>query len=77
VDQVLLHPANVETSRLAFGRFGLAAMSHRDGALGWPGRVRHVVKYALSYLRQFSWLDAIVDWQPIPADALPPSSALC
>src|SRR5438094_2366018 len=25
-------------------------MSHRDGVLGWPGRVPHVVKYALSYL---------------------------
>jgi len=36
--------------RLAFERFALAAMSHRDGALGWPGRVPHVVKYALSYL---------------------------
>src|SRR2546428_9751757 len=36
--------------RLAFERFGLAAMSHRDGVLGWPGRVPHVVKYALSYL---------------------------
>ena len=25
-------------------------MSHRTGVLGWPGRVPHVVKYALSYL---------------------------
>jgi alkylation response protein AidB-like acyl-CoA dehydrogenase len=35
---------------LAFGRFGLAAMSHRSGVLGWPTPVPHVVKYALSYL---------------------------
>ena len=37
-------------SELAFGRFGLAAMSHRPGVLGWPTPVPHVVKYALSYL---------------------------
>jgi alkylation response protein AidB-like acyl-CoA dehydrogenase len=36
--------------RLAFERFGLAAMSHVRGVLGWPGPVPHVVKYALSYL---------------------------
>jgi alkylation response protein AidB-like acyl-CoA dehydrogenase len=35
---------------LAFGRFGLAALSHRPGVLGWPGPVPHVVKYALTYL---------------------------
>ena len=50
VDEVVFHPAYHEMERLAFGRFGLAAMSHRDGILGWPGRVPHVVKYALSYL---------------------------
>ncbi len=50
VDEVVRHPAYREMERLAFSRFGLAAMSHRDGVLGWPGRVPHVVKYALSYL---------------------------
>ncbi|MGH7353239.1 MAG: acyl-CoA dehydrogenase family protein, partial [Candidatus Rokuibacteriota bacterium] len=50
VDEVVFHPAYREMERLAFGRFGLAAMSHRPGVLGWPGAVPHTVKYALSYL---------------------------
>jgi alkylation response protein AidB-like acyl-CoA dehydrogenase len=50
IDEILWHPAYVEMERIAFERFGLAAMSHREGVLGWPGRVPHVVKYALSYL---------------------------
>jgi acyl-CoA dehydrogenase len=50
VDEIVFHPAYREMERLAFGRFGLAAMSHRPGVLGWPGPVPHVVKYALSYL---------------------------
>jgi alkylation response protein AidB-like acyl-CoA dehydrogenase len=50
VDEVVFHPAYREMERLAFCRFGLAAMSHREGVLGWPSRVPHVVKYALSYL---------------------------
>jgi len=50
VDAVDFHPAYHAMERLAFSRFGLAAMSHVDGVLGWPGRVPHVVKYALSYV---------------------------
>ena len=50
IDEVVYHPAYRRMSELAFGRFGLAAMSHREGVLGWPTRVPHVVKYALSYL---------------------------
>jgi hypothetical protein len=50
IDEVVFHPAYRRMSELAFGRFGLAAMSHREGVLGWPTRVSHVVKYALSYL---------------------------
>src|SRR6202030_1516300 len=50
IDEVIFHPAYRRMSELAFGRFGLAAMSHREGVLGWPTRVPHVVKYALSYL---------------------------
>lgn len=50
IDEVVAHPAYREMERLAFSRFGLAAMSHRPGVLGWPGPVPHVVKYALSYL---------------------------
>lgn len=50
VDELEFHPAYAEMCRIAFERFGFAAMSHRAGVLGWPGRVPHVVKYALSYL---------------------------
>lgn len=50
VDEIVFHPAYRAMERIAFERFGLAAMSHRSGVLGWPGRVPHVVKYALSYL---------------------------
>jgi alkylation response protein AidB-like acyl-CoA dehydrogenase len=48
--EVERQPAYVAMERLAFARFGLAAMSHRPGVLGWPGVVPHAVKYALSYL---------------------------
>jgi alkylation response protein AidB-like acyl-CoA dehydrogenase len=50
VDAIEFHPSYHAMEALAFGRFGLAAMSHVDGVLGWPGRVPYVVKYALSYL---------------------------
>jgi alkylation response protein AidB-like acyl-CoA dehydrogenase len=50
VDEVVRHPAYRRMEEIAFGRFGLAAMAHRPGVLGWPGRVPQVVKYALSYL---------------------------
>ncbi len=44
------HPAYVEMERLAFGRYGLAAMSHRGGVLGWPEPMPPMAKYALTYL---------------------------
>ena len=47
---ILKHPAYVEMERLAFGEFGLAAMSHRGGVLGWPTTMPAAAKYALSYL---------------------------
>jgi alkylation response protein AidB-like acyl-CoA dehydrogenase len=50
VDEVVFHPSYRRMEAIAFGRFGLAALSHRDGVLGWPGRVPQTVKYALSYL---------------------------
>ncbi|TDD39817.1 acyl-CoA dehydrogenase family protein [Saccharopolyspora elongata] len=50
VDEVVYHPAYAEMSRLAFERFGFAAMSHRPGVHGWPTKIPHVVKYALSYV---------------------------
>lgn len=50
IDEVEFHPAYDRMAEVAFGKFGLAAMSHRPGVLGWPGTVPHVVKYALSYV---------------------------
>ncbi len=52
IDQqkILKHPAYIEMEKLAFGEFGLAAMSHRPGVLGWPRAMPAAVKYALTYL---------------------------
>ena len=50
LQRVLKHPAYVEMEKLAFGTYGLAAMSHRAGVLGWPTPMPPVAKYALSYL---------------------------
>ena len=50
VDEIVRHPAYRRMEEIAFSRFGLAAMAHRPGVLGWPGRAPQVFKYALSYL---------------------------
>ena len=44
------HPAYAEMERIAFADYGLAAMSHRAGVLGWPRPMPPAAKYALSYL---------------------------
>jgi alkylation response protein AidB-like acyl-CoA dehydrogenase len=44
------HPAYRRLEEIAFGEYGLAAMSHRGGVLGWPAPLPPVVKYALTYL---------------------------
>jgi alkylation response protein AidB-like acyl-CoA dehydrogenase len=44
------HPAYRRLEEVAFGEFGLAAMSHRAGVLGWPQPLPPAAKYALSYL---------------------------
>lgn len=48
--RVLKHPDYVAMERLAFGEFGLAAMSHRGGVLGWNQPMPAAAKYALTYL---------------------------
>lgn len=48
--RIVKHPAYVELERVAFGEFGLAAMAHRGGVLGWPKPLPQAAKYALSYL---------------------------
>jgi len=44
------HPAYREMERLAFGEFGMAAMSHRPGVFGWPAPLPPAAKYALTFL---------------------------
>ena len=44
------HPAYRRLEEVAFGEFGLAAMSHRAGVLGWPAPLPPIAKYALTYL---------------------------
>ena len=44
------HPAYEEMERIAFGDYGLAAMSHRAGVFGWHAPLPPALKYALSYL---------------------------
>jgi alkylation response protein AidB-like acyl-CoA dehydrogenase len=44
------HPAYREMERLAFGEFGLAALSHRGGVLGWDKPMPPAAKYLLTYL---------------------------
>ncbi len=50
IDEVVFHPAYHELERIAYEEFAIAACSHREGALGWPGRVPQPVKFALAYL---------------------------
>ena len=44
------HPAYRRLEEVAFSEYGLAAMSHRGGVLGWPRPLPPVAKYALTYL---------------------------
>ena len=44
------HPAYEELERYAYSEFGLAAMSHREGVLGWSKPMPPAAKYALSML---------------------------
>ncbi len=44
------HPAYREMERIAFGEFGLAALSHRAGVFGWPAPLPPAAKYAFTFL---------------------------
>ncbi|MFJ1302577.1 acyl-CoA dehydrogenase family protein [Pseudomonadota bacterium AL_CKDN230030165-1A_HGKHYDSX7] len=44
------HPDYVALERLAYSEFGLAALSHRGGVLGWPDPMPAAAKYALSHV---------------------------
>ncbi|WP_244935175.1 acyl-CoA dehydrogenase family protein [Acuticoccus sediminis] len=44
------HPAYREMEAIAFGRFGMHAMTNRPGVLGWPDRMPPIAKYVFHYL---------------------------
>src|SRR5690606_33396873 len=44
------HPAYIELERAAYSKYGLAAMSHRAGVLGWNAPMPPAAKYALTHL---------------------------
>ena len=50
IDEVIFHPAYHELERIAYQDFAIAAGSHREGALGWNGRIPQPIKFALGYL---------------------------
>jgi alkylation response protein AidB-like acyl-CoA dehydrogenase len=49
-DRIEKHPAYRDMEQLAFGDFGLAALSHRGGVLDWPAAMPPAAKYLLTYL---------------------------
>src|SRR4029077_198669 len=49
-DWVEYHPAYREMERIGFGEFGLHAMAHRPGVLGWPAPLPYIAKYSFQYL---------------------------
>lgn len=48
--RIACHPAYRALEQVAFGDYGLAAMSHRGGVLGWPAPMPPAAKYALTML---------------------------
>ncbi|MBE0627019.1 MAG: acyl-CoA dehydrogenase family protein [Burkholderiales bacterium] len=50
IQSIEKHPAFEELERYAYSEFGLAAMSHRGGVLGWPKPMPPAAKYALTFL---------------------------
>lgn len=44
------HPAYREMESIAFGRFGMHAMTNRSGVLGWPEKMPPIAKYVFHYL---------------------------
>lgn len=44
------HPAYREMEKIAYGRFGIHAIGHREGVLGYPSKMPSIVKYVFQYL---------------------------
>ncbi|HVY18242.1 MAG TPA: DNA alkylation response protein, partial [Rhodopila sp.] len=47
---VEFHPAYRAMEEIAFGRFGMHAMTHRPGVLGWPDLLPPLAKYLFHYM---------------------------
>jgi alkylation response protein AidB-like acyl-CoA dehydrogenase len=47
---VEFHPAYKEMEQIAFGHFGMHAMTHRPGVLGWQSPMAPIAKYVFHYL---------------------------
>src|SRR6195952_401095 len=50
VQSVEYHPAYRELERAAFGEFGIHALSHRKGIMGWPTTYPVTAKHAFTFL---------------------------
>lgn len=50
IQHIEYHPAYRELEQAAFGTFGIHAMSHRKGILGWPETYPATAKHAFTYL---------------------------
>ena len=50
VQSVEYHPAYRELEAAAFGEFGIHALSHRKGIMGWPSTYPVVAKHAFTFL---------------------------
>ncbi len=50
VQHIAYHPSYRRLEQVAFGEFGLAAMSHRGGVLGWDAPMPPAAKYLMTYL---------------------------
>lgn len=48
--RIAKHASYGRLEEVAFAEYGLAAMSHRGGVLGWPAPLPPAAKYALTYL---------------------------
>jgi hypothetical protein len=50
VNEILKHPDFKNLEKIAFGDFGLAAMSHRNGVFGFQEKLPPIIKYGLTFL---------------------------
>ena len=50
IQRIEYHPAYRELERVGFGEFGIHAMSHRKGILGWAETYPAAAKHAFTYL---------------------------